>query len=316
MNLSEQKEIFSKLEASTFEGVSGVHHFPGFEPGPTVTISVCTHGNEPAGLASAQFLFSTLANKSLKKGEVLLILNNIEATKRYLEAKTDEEKRHCRFIDCNMNRLPNNLFEEEDEKRYEILRARELLPLWRRSTVALDIHSTSQDADPMLIAIGGAAPLAYIQGFPITKIISNIDTVMDTKAVVEFYGSEERPASAFGIECGGHERSESFGRAVDCVSSLLANLEMTDASISSSSFEYEEYAVDSAIFFPNASYECVQIFKNFEFLSKDQVIAEGDGEPIRAPYDCHALFAPSTKKPTHITEEVMFLTLPVKPYVR
>lgn len=315
MNLFEQKEVFTKLESSTFEGVPGAYYLPSSKEGPAVTISVCTHGNEPVGLAAAQFLFSFFSKNILKRGDVLLLLNNIEATRRYLEAKTNEERRYCRFVDCNMNRLPDDLFENTNETRYEILRARELLPLWRRSAIALDIHSTSQDSDPMLIAIGGKLPVQYIQGFPITKVVSNIDVVMNTNAVVEFYGNEQQSVSAFGIECGGHEHRASYERAVDCVSALLINLDMIEMQHKPFSSDFfEEYVVDFPLFFPDASYELTRVFKNFEMIQKGEVIAKGDGDPVVAPYDCHVLFAPNTKKPTHISEEVMFLTLPVRAY--
>ncbi|HYD93545.1 MAG TPA: succinylglutamate desuccinylase/aspartoacylase family protein [Candidatus Paceibacterota bacterium] len=310
--MQDLERIVEELAAKTHEGVAGVVHLDSGVPGPTVGITVATHGNEPAGLAAAQFLLAP--ETKLLKGSVYLVLNNIEAARAYLKATTDEEKRRARFIDINLNRLPQSLFEREGETRYEMLRAQELLLIWSRFEIALDIHSTSQDSDPMLIGLGERLPAELIDGFPIQKVITGIDTVMRDRSAADFYGTSERPCRSFGIECGGHEHSESYDRAVVCVRSLLQNLQMLAGTPESTTISHDEYAVFTSIYFPNESYELTKVFENFEPIKAGTILARGNGADILAPEDGHVLFAPKTTKPTHLTEEVLFLTKPVRPY--
>lgn len=314
MEREKKLEVFNRLSACTFEGVPGVAHFSGEGKGLTVGITVCTHGNEPAGLAAADYIFSYFEKNPLKIGEVFLVLNNIEATKRYLHAKTDEERSRTRFVDINLNRLPEDMFNDSNETRYEILRARELIPIWRRFTVGLDIHSTSQDAEPMLISVGKLKNIDHLSGFPVQKLISNIDKVMQDRAVAEFFGSEE--SEAYGLECGGHEQSSSFALAVHCAQALLENVGMIDVVTVKTPQTIEEYVVREAVFFPNDSYTLTKIFKNFEPVMKGTVLATGNGSDIRASEDGHALFAPNTINPIYKNEEVLFLTDPVRTYSR
>lgn len=310
MEKRDQQRVFNQLVSSEFEGVRGVIYLKGEKSGPVVGITICTHGNEPAGLAAADFLLTHFENHSLESGELYLVLNNIEATRSYVSASSEEEKAKARYVDINLNRLPENVFENRDETRYEILRARELMPIWKRFTIGLDIHSTSQDAEPMLISIGESLRLEHIHGFPIQKLITNIDAVMKDYGVSEFFG--DGTGEAYGIECGGHEVETSFSRAILCTKKLLQNLEMLPQDSTLSSQTFEEYIVRDAIFFPNDSYVLTRIFKNFEEVPAGTVLAQGSEGDIAVRVKSHTLFAPNTVRPIHKGEEILFLTEPMR----
>ncbi|TSD04912.1 MAG: hypothetical protein Greene07147_829 [Parcubacteria group bacterium Greene0714_7] len=312
MEILELKKVFEYLSKSLYEGIPGVLRIDGQRPGPTVGITVCTHGNEPAGLAAVKYVLNEIApHRENMAGTIFVVLNNIRATENYFNATTDTDARLARFADVNMNRLPEAVQNTEEEMRYEVLRARELRSVWRQFDVGFDIHSTRQDSDPMIISMGAELPLSLVQGMPITKVVSNIDEVQIGKPSSHYYGVGKLSAHRIGIEAGTHEKMETFQRAVTCTQILLQNAGVLPTEVSFSQSEYAEYVVMSSIMFPNASYELTRIFKDFEFVPKGTVLAKGDGPDIVAEDDYCTLFA-SKVKPDSLQEEVMFLTSPVR----
>ncbi|MFA5877301.1 MAG: succinylglutamate desuccinylase/aspartoacylase family protein [Candidatus Paceibacterota bacterium] len=306
------KNVFESLSKSTYEGISGVVRIDGQKPGPVVGITVCTHGNEPAGLAAANYVLSEVASHTQDiAGTIFIVLNNIRATANYFNATTAEEARKARFVDVNMNRLPKDVQETGSDTQYETRRARELQKVWGQFDIGFDIHSTSQDSDPMIISMGDQLPLSLVHGMPIKKVISNIDEVQIGKPSSHYYGLGKSSARRIGIEAGTHEKTETFQNAVRCTQVLLQNAGVLSGEVSSRDSEYEEYVVMSAVMFPNASYELTRLFKDFELIPKGTVLAKGDGADIVAEHDCCSMFA-SKIKPDSLQEEVMFLTKPVR----
>lgn len=310
--LVELNKTFEFFKESLYLGVPGVIRVTSKQHGPTVGMTFCTHGNEPCGLAAAQALLDMFEQETeLKRGNLYLVLNNLEATNRYFAAVTDSERQSARLIDINLNRLPENTPELSGDKRYEIKRAQELQPIWRQFDVALDIHSTTQDNGSMLVSVGNDFPLSLMSGFPVEKLVSNIAHIQIGRPVASFYGKPVAHARAFGIECGAHEAPSSFARAINSACALLQNLNMLPGEAHRVCDEYAEYFVNGSVVFPNKSYELTQLFKNFEFVPKGTVLARGDGQDIMITTDCHTLFA-SKVKPDHLDEEVMFLSEPVR----
>jgi predicted deacylase len=307
----ELHQTAKRLGASSHEGVSGVMHFVGENPGPVVGITVCTHGDEPAGLAAAKYLLDLFDNgQKLMRGTLFLVIQNVRASENYFSATSIIEKRKARFIDINLNRLPKDFVDSTASTSYEITRAKELLPIWLQFEVGLDIHSTTQEDGLMILSLGSELHQELIRGFPIQRIVSNIDRVQIGYPAVHFYGLENRAAKILAVECGGHENPDSFGRAAACAHALLQNLKMLPGQPDLSISEYEEYVVHASVQFPNESYELTKLFKNFEYMPKGTVIAKGNGSPIVADADSHGLFA-SKIKPDTLDEEVMFLSQPV-----
>src|SRR3989344_3131606 len=60
------KNTFETFTQSSYKGVLGVLKFEGTIPGQCVGITICTHGNEPSGLAAAAFLLDYLSKNSLE----------------------------------------------------------------------------------------------------------------------------------------------------------------------------------------------------------------------------------------------------------
>lgn len=306
------KNTFKILENSSFEGVSGVVKFDGLSSGPCVGITICTHGNEPSGLAVATFLIDYFSREKLLRGTLYLVLNNIEATRKYLNANTDKEKVGTRYVDVNMNRLPEDVLELVNDKRYEVRRAQELVSVWKKFDVALDVHSTTLPTDPMIISNGGnfEGIKDLISGFPINILISNIDEVQIGVPAATLYGDRSKGVRIMAIEAGQHELDEAFDCAIRCAVSLLQNLEMVVGTTTNGPSQIKEYFINGSLIFPDHSFDLVKEFKTFDEFEEGEVLARNSsGQEVLAPFDGHIIM-PTIRRglDKNISEEVAFLS--------
>lgn len=302
---------FSELAKSTVEGVAGVWLVRSRQPGPVVGVTIMTHGNEPAGLAAYRFFRHTFAlQKKLKRGCVYFVLNNIEAGTRYFAAlkkdRPQKELSRHRFVHINMNRLPEHVFTVQTRRRSEVARAKQLQPIWSRFTHALDLHSTSRDSDPMVIALARSAP-AFIRRMPIKVVLTNIDQVQIGKPASFFYGGEQ--AHVYGLECGGDHQPESLKRAIEITQTFLSALGMIDGTIGRR-HRHQVFRIIGSIVFTHTSYKLIRPLKELELLKKGAIIGRGIGKPVRVPMDGVALMAPRGLRPSRYKEEVLFIAEP------
>lgn len=317
-SLDELAEEFLLIKNSFFLGIPGVVLFDSGIPGPCLGVTIQTHGNEPSGLAALRHFRKENLVRNLLKGSVMFVLNNIEASERYFETfkisdpdKQDKMKLKARFCDVNMNRLPADTLRLLGDSRSEIVRAQKLEPIWKQFDLGLDIHTMRNTTDPMVIALGDVKSDLY-RGFPVDNIIRNIENIQTGKPASAFYG-EHGVTPVFGIEAGLHEEASSFELAVICVLTLLQNIGMLTSEPEVAKKIYKEYLINGSIFFPNGSYELSKEFKGYEQVEEGQLIAEGDGDPIRVQFAGHIIFGPLGRKPTApLTDEVLFLSAPVK----
>lgn len=274
-------------------------------------ITIHTHGNEPSGLAVlSHFREKFPLEQHLKTGSVIFVLNNTRATEMFLAAKNMEDKKCSRFVDINMNRLPNNTLEcSKNDARYEVRRAQELGIIWKQFDIGLDIHSTTQESDGIIVNIGTLQP-DLIRGFPITDIITNIENIQVGKPAVSFYGNGSIPVMV--IEAGSHESHQAFMRAINCTDALLKNLQMIEGKTKSSNRKYHEYYVGGALMFPDASYALTKPFKSYTKFTAGEKIATNGQCNIVAPFTGYSIFAPQGTTVKNLNEEVMFFLQPPK----
>ncbi|MDO8451564.1 MAG: succinylglutamate desuccinylase/aspartoacylase family protein [bacterium] len=313
--MTQFQDIFNQLVTSFIDGVAGVIRIDSGKPGSILGITACTHGNEPSGLAIFEYLLKERnIEKELRCGTLYLVVNNIQATKRFFDATSEEEIRKSRYCDVNMNRLPKNTLELENDSRYEVMRFQELYPVWKRFEYGLDVHSTLDPSEPMIISRGGEFHSDLVRGFPIKKLISNIDKVQIGIPAFAFYGGLESKAKVFAIEAGQHTDPISFERASVCAVSLLQNLNMLPSTQQSIAMEYNEYHIDDSIVFPDISFDFVRDFESYEEIHKGELLAlNTKGEEIRSAVDGH-LIMPTSRRGADkdISEEVAFISQPVK----
>ncbi len=314
---AEIRAAFEAISIKNYNGIAGVDVFDSGKPGPTVGITMMTHGNEPSGLAPYWYYTQVAPLLPLLQcGKVMFILNNLDAATRYFDLPADasmEARINTRGIVLNMNRLPDDILSLQNDIRSEVLRVQELAPLWADFDTGLDIHSTSLDSAPMIVG-HPSVKAELIKGFPIDVLLSGISEVMHSKPALSFYGRNRAGSSHLLIETGSHENPLSFQRAIECVQALLANMGMLEQVFTDTAepMTYIHYEVTSSLFFPNESYRTTEIFPNFEPVKQGQVLAEGDGEPLVAQHDGHALMCFATGRPPSLMEEALFLSQPVQ----
>lgn len=297
------------------EGITGVMRIESGKPGPVLGITACTHGNEPSGLAIFEYLLNEKnIEKELKCGTLYLVVNNIMAADRFFNATNEEEIHKSRYCDVNMNRLPEETLSQEDDTRYEVSRTRELYPIWKRFEFGLDVHSTLELSEPMIISRGGEFHADLVRGFPMRKLISNIDRIQIGIPAFAFYGGLESETKVFAIEAGQHTDPSSFERATACAVSLLQNLNMLSSTQQPAPMEYDEYYIDGSIVFPDVSFDFIKNFKPYAEIHKGDLLARNTkGEEIHATINGHLIMPTSKRKEEKdISEEVAFISRPVK----
>ena len=305
-------EAFNKIKNSTHEGINGVFKFDSGNPGPVLGVTIQTHGNEPSGLATLWYFLNVEPIENLlKNGAVFFVINNIKATEKYFSAKNDDERRLARFVEVNFNRLPKDVMARKVENNYEVGRAQELKNIWSKFDVGMDIHSTTQESEPMIIAINKFEK-DLVKGFPISIVISNIENIQIGVPPTIFYGGDKN-ISILAIESGSHEKQSSFVTAITCMLNLMQNIKMTSEEVSiEQKQEYLLYEVVGSLVFPNSSYVLSKIYPMFGNITKGEILANGDNGPLHAPLSGCTIFGPKQEKPDSIAEEVLFFTKPVK----
>ena len=300
------------MKKSSYRGVPGVWKVDSGKKGPVLGVTVHTHGNEPSGLGALSYFRNVYPIESrLKKGSVIFVLNNIKATEMYLRAKTDAERKLARYVDVNMNRLPNNLLKLKKDRRYEIQRALMLLPIWKEFGVGIDIHSMRQRSKPFIMSIGTFVP-HLVRGFPMNVVVSNVQKVMKSKPAIAFYGKQG--TKKLGVETGSHEDTTSFKRASLCAINIMKNLDMIGGGGKKyrGTRTYRHYRLVGSLWVPNKSFSLVRIFKNYERVKRGTLIATNGRIAKMAPLDGHIILPPRERSPLRLGEEILFFSAPVQ----
>ncbi len=316
------EEEFHFLESQFVDNVPGVWIMDSWRPGPTLGITINTHGNEPSGLAAFWYLRHQFPSEyKLSTGRVFIVLNNIEATRKYFKAlrikddkeRDDAKKKARQCSEVNFNRLPKETMMLASDTRYEITRAQQIHPIWNRFTAAIDIHSMGSAKAMSAIIVCGELHKDLIAGFPIEDVMTNILNVQINQPAVSFYSSD-RNIPIMGIEAGSHEDNSSFVCAVSCVLCLMRNLGLIKSEPRDSAQRHTEYRIVDSLMFPFRNYRLVKVFGHKEVVAKNQLLAAGaDGTELYAPLDGHVMMPPPDETTVkNIKEEVMFFSLPAK----
>lgn len=317
--IEELRGVFTKIAARSYRGVDGVWKFSANKPGPVLGITMCTHGDEPAGLAVLwNFIDQNLQDKLLC-GSVIFVLQNIDAAAGYFDDTDSDQRRKFRYTPggINFNRLPEEALELKDHPAYEIGRLQKLYKIYQEFEYGFDIH-TSDDKVPVIIAGGRFYP-ELVRGFPVETVLTNIESVQINVPSFTFFGGKKSNIPVMEIEAGLHESPVSFKTAIDCSLALMQNLTMLPGKTRKEVSAYKEYYIHDRVVFPNDTFELVKTFSYYEEVTAGQVLAKGiaDGGPqeIIAVENGHVIFPPIGKLKRDYfstSEEVLFISKPVK----
>ena len=303
-----------RFKRSSAYGVPGVMKIGDHAAGPILGITACTHGDEPAGLAVFKHLLEELdIQRSLLKGTLYLVVNNLQAAQNYFEGDGSADAQYCDF---NMNRMSRDILNLPKSRLYEGRRACELSPVWRRFSAALDVQGTSGTSRPVIMSRGEQLPIALLRGFPLHTLVSNKDRVQWGTPAFSLYGNRS-DAAMLAIEAGRNDDPAALENAKVCAVALLQNLGMIEGVPIASELRYNEYVIREQLLFNDTSWSFVRPFETFDPVTAGEPIAKStSGRSLSAPMTGHLLF-PTKKIGDQIdpSDEAGFFSEPVKKHV-
>lgn len=185
-------------------GIAYVWRFDAPRPGPRVTIQALTHGNEVCGAICNDWLLKEQVRPV--RGSLTLTFANVEAFRSFDAA--DPFASRC--VDEDFNRLWTTEVLDGPRQSRDLVRARELRPVYDDTDYLLDLHSMTDPCPPLALAgrQRKGLELAHAVGVPEHIVI---DGGHAAGKRLRDYGAFDDPVDARNallIECGQHwERS-------------------------------------------------------------------------------------------------------------
>ncbi len=257
--------------------------------GPLLLITGAVHGQEPCGTIAIKRWIEKFNQDGavLKKGCIRFI--------PCCNPKASEQKK--RFIDVNLNRVMRH---HDTPTCYEHHLANEIMPHIEWATHVVDLHSYVADDISFTFCeretpqMNDFVDLAYVD-----YVMLGFDDLLNARGLNDGeYDAVENTAihmnkCASTIECGQNESPNSIEIADKTIHNYLVGLGMIDGDILSR--EKKKLRAFDIVYKKRAGRH-VKVWRNFELVKKDQVIAiYDDGEEIKASDD-GLIFLPRDKE--------------------
>jgi succinylglutamate desuccinylase len=251
----------------------------GKEKGPTSMILAGVHGNEICGVEAFK---NMLPNLKIDKGRVYFAYGNPRAIK----AKK-------RFMETDLNRMfkKNTSLSANDKKSYEYARAKILKKYLNQASALLDIHS-SRNAKSKVFTICEANSFGITKYLPVGLVVSGFDKVQP--GGTDYYMNRIGKMGIC-IECGQTNDPQSVIRAQNAIIGFLKarghianNLKPKKQSYMNI---YHMYMTKTSVFTLKKS------FKDFEKVSKGQIIGTDGNITVRSKKDSVILFSGNENEP-------------------
>ena len=150
--------------------------------------------------------------------------------------------------------------------------------------------------------------MAGLPGFDVR--IRNLIPFLHGRPIVDICGGRDR----WVVECGSHQRPETFETARQAVLCLLAQWGLIAPELSPAPQRPQAvYQVFQGISFPDESYAMTHVPAPFQAIPAGAVLAVGEGPAIKAPRDCHAVMPPVKLRPAHAHCDFMYLAERIVP---
>jgi len=293
--------------SSVYRGVYGIYEIKGEIQGPsqpTLYVGTYTHGDEL--LSGSPILALLKGDIRLKRGRILLAINNLEATQMGLRVVPGE-------IDFNRLPLEDVMTGPTSNPSLSMQRLQTLGKIVLEATHALEIHTTPSKPYPaMRLPIKGDQ--AFSEAIDAEISILNITHFQKdcrdpegsrTLAFGDYIGGLENPIPVVELEGGGPQTVENNPRLYQSILSatlsVLARLDMIDPEeygIKPKNIIRKVYEVIDWQWAP-PGYVLHRLFEPFAYLKKGDVVME-DGidsglPPILMPEEGHLVLHPSYK---------------------
>lgn len=272
--------------------------------GPLLLVIGAAHGNEYAGVKALELLFEMMdrepdINPSFQFfGGLLGVIGNLDAYKigqRYI-AKDLNRSWNKQHIEILKNTNPEKL-EFEDKELREIV---DILDIYMKKfiynhVILLDLHSTSSASTVFTIASNEQQSIELAKSMNAPVVLGLTDLLPDTS--LHYFNAQNFDASTVGLgfEAGHHDDPESIHRSIAAIINLMRSAKMIrpeDVSLrhdlillnqkkitpSVLKVIYRHYIDDPKLWKMNG------IYNNFQNISKGEMIATYDNQPIYSPH--------------------------------
>ena len=292
---------FPDLErwASGNTGLPYVWTFSGNGAGPHVLVQALTHGNEVCGAIALDWLLG-LEFRPLR-GALTLCFANVGAYRRFDPA--DPFSSRC--VDEDFNRLWTGDVLDGPRKSADLIRARELRPLYDNVEYLLDLHSMTDRCPPLAMAgrQRKGVELAQALKAPEHIIVDGGHAAGKRLRDYAFFDEPGDPRNALLIECGQHWEAAAPDVAKQMTLRFLRHFGMcdhafVDAHLDRTSVPRQKIIeVTSVVTITTDEFSFVVPVEGLSVVPKaGTLLARDGGVDVATPYDDCVLIMP-TRRP-------------------
>ncbi|HVF64370.1 MAG TPA: succinylglutamate desuccinylase/aspartoacylase family protein [Casimicrobiaceae bacterium] len=186
--------------ADANSGVPYVWQFASTKPGPHVVVQALTHGNEVCGAIALDWLLGEGFRP--QAGCFSAVFANVAAYRSF----DRNEPFASRCVDEDFNRLWSSDVLDGSRASSELVRARDLRPIYDSADYLLDLHSMTDAGPPLALAgrRGKGLALARAIGTPAHIVVDAGHAAGKRLRDYAFFDDEADRRNALLVECGQH----------------------------------------------------------------------------------------------------------------
>ena len=280
-------------------GIPYVWTFASERPGPHVTIQALTHGNEVCGAISNDWLLRESVRPT--RGTLTLTFANVAAYRSFNAA--DPFTSRC--VDEDFNRLWTAETLDGPRLSSDLVRARELRPVYDETDFLLDLHSMTDPCVPLGLAgqQRKGLELAFAIGVPQHIIIDAGHKAGRRLRDYAAFDDPESPRNALLVECGQHWERAAPEVAKQATLRFLRHFGMADSAFLEAHLDARPSTPQRAIEITHVvtiatdAFQFERAMDGLEVVPKGGTLLAHDGDAeVFSPYDDSVLVMP-TRRP-------------------
>lgn len=247
----------------SYKKVKWVSIIDSWKDWPTLWIFAVNHGNEPVWLHVFEYLINEIKiEEKLLHWKILLITVNLKAYQKFCKQKNQSK---YRFIDHNMNRIHNKVFQEDS---YEFKRKKELEKILDELDYGIDLHSVSKWNNVIWITDN--------------KYINNAHKFLDVETILVddipsswafIWYMIERQKEAYWLECWNHTDNQAYLNWIKNVINLMIDKWFINWKIEKKASFWWTYKFINEIFPKTNKFKFVKDYMSFDKILKDEIYA-------------------------------------------
>lgn len=272
----------------------GEHH------GPLLVVFGAMHGNEPAGVKALEMVFKMLEVEPITNptfqftGKLIGLIGNLNAYHKQV-----------RFIDKDLNRCwktelfsnsQNEIAEQEEIREIRDLIDKEIKDYKPTELIVLDLHTTSSFGGIFSIVSDSERSTLIAKAFHAPVISGFMDTLEGT--TLHYFNPKQFniPTTAVTFESGQHDEQLSINRAIAAIVNCLKICDLVEEQHIEN--QHDKILIDYSENLPttvdlihsysiqeNENFVMRPLYKNFQSVSKGEILADNDDGPIICEYD-------------------------------